>query len=35
MKEAKNMFTDTQITTASFLKNCVRIPKREIRSESN
>ena len=33
MKEAKKLFTDTQVTTASFLKNCIRIPKKETMSE--
>ena len=35
MKEAKKLFAETQVTTASFLKNCIKVPKKEISRESN
>jgi hypothetical protein len=35
MKDGKKLYTDTLVTTASFLKNCIKIPKKEIRSEQN
>ena len=35
MKEAKKHFTETQVITTTFLKNCVKIPKKEIISETN
>lgn len=34
LRDAKKLFIDSLITTTSFLKNCIKVPKREIRSEA-
>ena len=35
MKDGKRLYTDTQVTTTTFLKNCIKVPKRLIKSEAN